>query len=96
MGQQTGLQGRKMCIRDRYNGSYKVWFDAATNAGKPVINRIVKYNAVAVTGKVDTKATGVSGYGVLFENQTNGVQLNAQVNADGTYTAYLLSLIHIL
>ena len=62
----------------------------------PVINRIVKYNAVAVTGKVDTKATGVSGYGVLFENQTNGVQLNAQVNADGTYTAYLLSLIHIL
>ena len=73
----------------KYNGSYKVWFDAATNAGKPVINRIVKYNAVAVTGKVDTKATGVSGYSVLFENQTNGVQLNAQVNADGTYTAYL-------
>ena len=73
----------------KYNGSYKVWFDAATNAGKPVINRIVKYNAVAVTGKVDTKDTGVSGYSVLFENQTNGVQLNAQVNADGTYTAYL-------
>lgn len=73
----------------KYNGSYKIWFDSATNAGKPVINRVVKYNAVAVTGKVDTKATGVSGYSVLFENQTNGVQLNAQVNADGTYTAYL-------
>ena len=73
----------------KYNGSYKVWFDAATNAGKPVINRIVKYNAVAVTGKVDIKDTGVSGYSVLFENQTNGVQLNAQVNNDGTYTAYL-------
>lgn len=73
----------------KYNGSYKIWFDSATNAGKPVINRVVKYNAVAVTGKVDTKDTGVSGYSVLFENQTNGVQLNAQVNADGTYTAYL-------
>ena len=72
-----------------YNGSYKIWFDAATNAGKPVINRIVKYNAVAVSGKVDVKDTGISGYSVIFENQTNGVQLKAQVNTDGTYTAYL-------
>ena len=64
----------------KYNGSYKVWFDAATNAGKPVINRIVKYNAVAVTGKVDIKDTGVSGYSVLFETKTYGIFKNCLIS----------------
>lgn len=85
----SGGTQEKVNFVAKYNGSYKIWFDAATNSGKPTVNRLVKYNAVPVTGKIDTQSAAISGYSIVFENETTGDKLMAQVNADGTYTANL-------
>lgn len=66
--------------------TYKVWFDAA--GGKPIVNRIVRYPAVNVTGNIDLQGNDISGYTVSFKNETTGDIVDAVL--DGTsYSAAL-------
>lgn len=69
------------------SGEYKVWF-GKDNSAKPVVNRIVKYPAVKVSGKIDLQGNQISGYSVSFKNKTTGDVVDAVVSGD-TYTADL-------
>ncbi|MDO4299969.1 MAG: pectinesterase family protein [Clostridia bacterium] len=80
----------------KYNGSYKVWFNAA--GGKPVVNRIVKTPSVPVTAEVNTNSLPVEGFGVSFKNDSSGDVIKAEVTGNSaaalltpgyTYTASL-------
>ena len=67
--------------------TYKIWFDTA-NSAKAVVNRVVRYPAVAVTGNIDLQGNDISGYTVAFKNETTGDMVDAVLSGN-TYTANL-------
>lgn len=66
--------------------TYKVWFDAG--GGKPIINRVVRYPAVNVTGSIDLAGNDISGYSVEFKNDTTGDVTAADLTGN-TYSVAL-------
>ncbi len=70
----------------KYNGDYKIWFNAA--GGKPVVNRIVMTPPVDVTLNIDLAGLDVENYSVEFRNDTTGEVTEANVTGT-TATAKL-------
>ncbi|MGN1319376.1 MAG: pectinesterase family protein [Lachnospirales bacterium] len=66
--------------------TYKIWFDAA--GGKPVVNRIMRYPAVTVTGNIDLQGNDISNYTVSFKNEATGDIVDATLDGT-TYSANL-------
>ena len=74
----------KSSFAAKYTGTYKIWFDP--NGGKPVINRIVRYPAAAVSGSISNLASAPSvPYTVVFRNTSTGDRFSADIPA-GTST----------
>lgn len=82
-----GINDRLDFIADS-TGIYKIWFDV-TGGGKPIVNRIVKYPSVTVSGSIVLNGLNPENYTVLFKNETTGKFTDATLNADGTYTVEL-------
>lgn len=85
----AGTMG-KLSFVASYAGTYKVWFDKAVS-GKPVINRIVRYPAVALRGTVeglnDVTTTGCS---VKLTSTTDDKEFTAEIApGTNTFTAYV-------
>ena len=77
----------KLSFVAEYSGSYKIWYDTSVS-GKPVINRIVRYPATAVTGTITNLADATtSGCIVSLKNDTTGDTFETAVQAgDNTFT----------
>lgn len=66
------------------DGDYKLWFGA--DGGKPVVNRVVKYPGVEVSGKIS--GLSIKGGEVWFKNKQTGAVLRAEAGS-GSYSARL-------
>lgn len=82
-----GVNGRLDFIAGSTD-TYTIWFDV-TGGGKPIVNRIVKYPSVSVSGNIVLNGLNPENYIVLFKNEATGEFTEAVLNGDGTYAAEL-------
>lgn len=77
----------KVSFVAKYSGSYKIWYDTSV-AGKPVINRIVRYPATTVTGTISNLVDATtSGCSVTFKNLTTDDDFTVDIPAgENTFT----------
>ena len=61
------------------DGDHKLWFGA--DGGKPVINRVVRYPGVEVSGRIN--GLSIKGGEIYFKNKETGAVLKADVNGSG-------------
>lgn len=93
----TGGEQEKVVFIAQHTGDYKIWFDATTNAGKPTVNRVVRYPAVDVKGSVNTNSLPLPDvYKIIFKNDKTKQETSAYVRENSfdvqltpgfTYTA---------
>jgi pectin methylesterase-like acyl-CoA thioesterase/lysophospholipase L1-like esterase len=68
------------------DGDYKLWIDSA---GKPIVNRVVRYPGVTVSGTIDLSGLDVGSYGLKMLNKTTNEETIVPVGSDGSFTTTL-------
>ncbi|WP_342564925.1 pectinesterase family protein [Paenibacillus sp. FSL R7-0345] len=64
-------------------------FYSESGSYKPNVARITRTPGVTVSGALDLNGHALSGHSIVFQNQSTGELLPAELAADGTYTAAL-------